>query len=43
MTDSEHQDPDAPATDQQDPAPLPPITAEDLADQIRAVLAANGV
>ncbi|MFD7997325.1 hypothetical protein [Streptomyces mexicanus] len=43
MNDSEHQDPDVPATEQQALAPKPAITAEELADQIRAVLAANGV
>lgn len=43
MNDSEHQDPDAPAAEQQAPAPKPPVTAEELADQIRALFAANGV
>jgi hypothetical protein len=43
VRDTEDNDTDTPQDREPDPAPRPSITAEDRADQIRAVLAQNGV
>jgi len=43
MRDTEDNDTDTPEDREPDPAPRPPITAEDLADQVRALFEQNGV